>query len=179
MTRLIILDRDGVINHDSDEYIKSPDEWRPLPGSLQAIANLHRAGYKLVVATNQSGLGRGLFNLDTLRDIHEKMLRQIRDEGGALDGIFYCPHIPNDHCRCRKPETGLFEDIAQRFQASLAEVYAVGDNLRDTQAALAVGAKPIHVLTGKGASVIEARSLPANVPVFDDLACFARYLIAA
>jgi D-glycero-D-manno-heptose 1,7-bisphosphate phosphatase len=114
--KLVILDRDGVINHDSDQYIKSPDEWRPIPGSLAAIARLNQAGYRVVVATNQSGVGRGLFETDTLLAIHDKMLKALTQVGGRIDAIFFCPHTNVDKCDCRKPKPGLFKEIAGRLQ---------------------------------------------------------------
>src|SRR5690606_15356620 len=129
--RLVILDRDGVINEDSDAYIKSPDEWIPIPGSLEAIARLNRAEYRVVVASNQSGLARGLFDADTLSRIHEKMHRALADVGGAVDAVFFCPHGPDDECDCRKPRPGLLQDIARRLNVSLRGVPAVGDSLRD------------------------------------------------
>ncbi|RJQ46274.1 MAG: D-glycero-beta-D-manno-heptose 1,7-bisphosphate 7-phosphatase [Gammaproteobacteria bacterium] len=175
--KLIILDRDGVINHDSDEYIKSPEEWAPVPGSLDAIARLKRAGYTVVVASNQSGVGRGLFTLDTLRKISEKMQREAAGAGGALDAVFYCPHAPQDNCACRKPKPGLLRDIATQFNHDLKGVPAVGDTLRDIEAAQAVGAKPVLVRTGKGEEVIKSGKLPAGVEVYDDLAAFVSALL--
>ena len=126
MNKLVILDRDGVINHDSDDYIKSPEEWVPIPGSLEAIARLHREGYKVIVATNQSGVGRGLFDMDTLGRIHARMLEAVRAKGGEIDAIFFCPHKPEDNCGCRKPQPGLFQEIAERLKVNLNGVYAVG-----------------------------------------------------
>lgn len=175
--KLIILDRDGVINHDSDEYIKSPEEWAPVPGSLDAIARLKRAGYTVVVASNQSGVGRGLFTLDTLHKINEKMQREAARAGGALDAVFYCPHAPQDNCTCRKPKAGLLRDIATRFNHDLKGVPAVGDSLRDIEAAQAVGAKPVLVRTGKGEEVMKSGKVPAGVEVYDDLAAFVSVLL--
>lgn len=168
--KLIILDRDGVINEDSDEYIKSPEEWRPIAGSLDAIARLNRSGYRVVVASNQSGLARGLFDMDSLLRIHEKLHRSLAAVGGAVDAIFFCPHGPEDHCACRKPKPGLFLDIAARLQVSLTGVPAVGDALRDVQAARAVGARPLLVRTGKGALTEQRGEGLDGVPVYDDLA---------
>jgi len=168
--QLIILDRDGVINEDSDGYIKSPEEWRPLPGSLEAIARLHRAGWRVVIATNQSGIARGLFDLDTLMRIHEKMHRRVRDAGGLIDAVFFCPHGPDDNCTCRKPKPGLFHDIAKRLRIDLRGTPAIGDSLHDLQAARAAGARPVLVRTGKGARTLTHPELDADVPVFDDLA---------
>ncbi len=175
--KLIILDRDGVINHDSDEYIKSPDEWVPIPGSLESIARLNHAGHTVVVATNQSGIGRGLFNLDTLQQIHKKMQQEVARVGGKIDAIFFCPHTPDDHCDCRKPKPGLLLDIAKKFNCDLTDVPAVGDSLRDIDAAQAVGARPVLVRTGKGEAVVKSGKLPAGVDVYDDLSAFVDALL--
>ncbi len=168
--KLIILDRDGVINHDSDQYIKSPDEWLPIPGSLDAIARLTQWGWRVVVATNQSGVGRGLFEMDTLNAIHEKMMRAVAHAGGRIDAIFFCPHTNVDKCDCRKPRPGLLQQIAQRYNVDLADVPVIGDSLRDLQAAAAVGARPVLVLTGKGPKTRADPLLPPGTPVFPDLA---------
>ncbi|MBI5040894.1 MAG: D-glycero-beta-D-manno-heptose 1,7-bisphosphate 7-phosphatase [Gammaproteobacteria bacterium] len=168
--RLVILDRDGVINEDSDAYIKSPDEWVPIPGSLEAIARLNHAEYRVVVATNQSGVARGLFTMDTLNRIHEKMHRALAELGGNVDAIFFCPHAPDDHCVCRKPKPGLFQEIEQRLGVSLGNVPAIGDSLRDLKAALAVGAQPLLVLTGKGL-ITQAKLVgDLDIPIFENLA---------
>ena len=144
--KLIILDRDGVINEDSDDYIKSTDEFIPLPDSLEAIARLNHAGYTVMVATNQSGIARGLFSIDTLNAIHSKLRRELSTYGGRVDGIFFCPHGPDDHCDCRKPAPGLLYEIAERTGRSLEGVPAVGDSLRDIQAAQAmVGVERIPI----------------------------------
>mgnify|MGYP001611192023 CR=1 FL=1 len=178
MNKLVILDRDGVINHDSDDYIKSPDEWLPIPGSLEAVARLNRAGYRVVVASNQSGLARGLFDMDTLTRIHDKLHRALAAAGGAVDAIFFCPHGPADHCACRKPQPGLLLDIAARLQTQLVDVPVVGDALRDVQAARAAGARPILVRTGKGAwTEIQGEGLQ-DVSVYDDLAAAVDALLA-
>jgi D-glycero-D-manno-heptose 1,7-bisphosphate phosphatase len=174
--KLIILDRDGVINHDSDAFIKSPDEWRPIAGSLEAIARLGKAGYRVVVATNQSGVGRGLFDLSTLAAIHTKMHRAVTAAGGHLDAIFFCPHAADAHCHCRKPAPGMLEEILRRFQVEPQSVTAVGDSLRDLQAAAAVGTKPVLVLTGKGQKTMQAGGLPAQTLVRVDLAAVAAEL---
>lgn len=168
--QLIILDRDGVINEDSDDYIKSPEEWQPIPGSLEAIARLHRAGWRVVVATNQSGVARGRFDLDALMRTHEKMHRAVRETGGLIDAVFFCPHGPDDNCACRKPKPGLFHDIAQRLRIDLKGVPAIGDSVRDLQAARAAGARPLLVKTGKGQQTLTHPELDADVPVFNDLA---------
>ncbi len=167
--QLIILDRDGVINEDSDDFIKSPSEWNPIRGSLEAIARLHRAGWRVVVATNQSGIARKLFDLDTLARIHETMHRRVIESGGLIDAVFFCPHGPDDGCRCRKPLPGMFHDIAERLHINLAGVPAIGDSLRDLQAAQAAGASPILVKTGKGFGTVSHPDFDHSLPVFNDL----------
>jgi D-glycero-D-manno-heptose 1,7-bisphosphate phosphatase len=176
--QLVILDRDGVINQDSDAHVKSPAEWRPIPGSLEAIARLNRSGWRVVVATNQSGVGRGLFDIETLNAIHERMRSQLAEIGGTIDAIFFCPHRPQDRCECRKPKPGLLQDIAARLRISLAGVPAIGDSRRDVEAALAAGARPILVRTGKGERTLAEHGNPEDVPVFDDLAAAAEALLA-
>ena len=175
---LIILDRDGVINHDSTEYIKSVDEWQAIPGSLQAISNLSRNGYRVVVATNQAGLARGKFNIESLNAIHRKMQNHLLQFGGKIEAIFFCPHGPNDGCKCRKPKPGLYTDIARRLNVLLDEVYAVGDSLTDVDAAISAGARPILVKTGNGQLIVDKGEVPENVPVYDDLAEFVDTLLA-
>jgi len=176
--KLIILDRDGVINHDSDQYIKSPEEWKPIAGSPEAIARLNQWGYRVVVATNQSGVGRGLFEMDTLNAIHEKMIRTVAHAGGKIDAIFFCPHTHADACECRKPKAGMLDEISARYNVDLAGVPAVGDSLRDLQAAVKVGAQPILVLTGKGGKTRADPDLPEHTRVFADLAAAAAHLTA-
>ncbi len=173
--KLIILDRDGVINQDSDAYIKSADEWQPIPGSIDAIARLSAAGYSVVVATNQSGLGRGLFELDDLEAIHDKMRGQVEAGGGHISGIYYCPHLPTAGCTCRKPAPGLLDAIAQDFSTSLAGVVFIGDSLKDLQAGVERQCQPILLRTGKGAGY--EKQLPSqadervrNAQVHDNLA---------
>jgi D-glycero-D-manno-heptose 1,7-bisphosphate phosphatase len=167
--RLVILDRDGVINEDSDEYIKSPSEWKPIRGSLEAIARLHRAGWRVVVATNQSGIARRLFDLDTLARIHQTMHQRVSASGGLIDAVFFCPHGPDDNCSCRKPRPGMLHDIASRLRIDLTGVPAIGDSLRDLQAAAAAGARPVLVKTGKGFGTANHPQLPAGTVVYDDL----------
>jgi D-glycero-D-manno-heptose 1,7-bisphosphate phosphatase len=177
--KLIILDRDGVINEDSDDYIKSPDEWIPVPGSLDAIARLNHAGYNVAVASNQSGIARGYFSLETFAAMNVKMSEMLSHSGGRIDGMFFCPHGPDDGCDCRKPKPGLLTEIGNRFQTSLANVMFVGDNINDIKAARAAGARPVLVRTGKGeqtAKMIAANN-PDNVPVYDDLADFVNTLL--
>lgn len=176
--KLLILDRDGVINKDSDHYIKSPEEWLPLPGSLEAIARLTQAGYRIVVATNQSGIGRGLFDMATLNAMHDKMHKAVSQAGGRIEAVFFCPDTDASNSPCRKPNPGMFQAIAERFNTSLAGVPAVGDALRDLQAAAAVGAKPLLVLTGKGMKTRAAGTLPGGTQIFADLAAVAQMLSA-
>ncbi len=175
--KLVILDRDGVVNYDSKQFIKSPAEWRPIPGSIDAIAKLSQAGYRVIIATNQSGIGRGLFDMDTLNAIHEKMHRAVQQAGGRIDAIFYCPHPIEDDCKCRKPKTGMFERIAGCFNVDLIGTPSVGDSLRDLQAAAAVGARPLLVLTGKGAQTQAEGGLPEGTQVFPDLATAAEHIL--
>ncbi|MES9986576.1 MAG: D-glycero-beta-D-manno-heptose 1,7-bisphosphate 7-phosphatase [Candidatus Thiodiazotropha endolucinida] len=176
--KLIILDRDGVINQDSDAYIKSPDEWIPIDNSLQAIAKLSRAGYRVFVATNQSGLARGLFDIETLNAIHQKMIDAVQAVGGSIEAILFCPHGPEDHCDCRKPKTGLYEEIGLRTQQSLKDVPVVGDSLRDIQAAISIKAYPILVRTGNGEKTVEKLGTTyPQVPVFKDLFSVTEHLI--
>ncbi|OGA11810.1 MAG: D-glycero-beta-D-manno-heptose-1,7-bisphosphate 7-phosphatase [Betaproteobacteria bacterium RIFCSPHIGHO2_12_FULL_69_13] len=171
--KLVVLDRDGTINHDSDQHIKSPAEWRPIKGSLDAIARLNRAGYRVVIATNQSGIARGLFDTATLIAIHETMQRAVAQAGGRVDAVFFCPHAADSDCACRKPKPGMLIEIAERFNVSLDEVHAVGDSQRDLDAAAAAGAMPVLVLTGKGKKTRDAGKLPPGTQVFPDLAAFA------
>jgi D-glycero-D-manno-heptose 1,7-bisphosphate phosphatase len=175
--KLIILDRDGVINHDSDQFIKSPDEWKPLPGSLEAIARLCQAGYTVVVATNQSGVGRGLFDMATLNAIHEKMHRAVAQASGRIDAIFFCPHSSDAGCNCRKPKSGMIEEIAARYNVDLKGVPAIGDSLRDLDATARLGAQPMLVLTGKGKKTQAKGGLPAGTLVYADLAAAVATLV--
>ena len=158
--KLAIIDRDGVINYDSDQYIKTPAEWKPIPQSLEAIARLNHAGYRVVVATNQSGVGRGLFDMSTLNAIHDKMYRALANVGGRIDALFFCPHMDENNCDCRKPKPGMLLDIAKRFNVDLKNIPFIGDSLKDLQAAQAVGAKPILVRTGKGEKTSTDQRLP-------------------
>ena len=175
---LIILDRDGVINEDSDDFIKSPDEWKPLPGSLEAIAALKNAGWRVVVATNQSGISRKLFDLDTLHAIHDKMHRMVREYGGEIDAVFYCPHGPKDKCDCRKPLPGLYEQISKRLNMPLNNVPSIGDSLRDLDAAKSAGAQPVLVRTGKGTKTLYSTKGIEDVPVYCDLKQAVNALLA-
>jgi D-glycero-D-manno-heptose 1,7-bisphosphate phosphatase len=175
---LIILDRDGVINHDSDDFIKSPAEWEPIEGSLEAIARLNYAGYRVVIITNQSGISRGLLDVETLNRIHSKMRRMLAQVGGRIEAIFFCPHGPDDNCECRKPKDAAFKELAHRLRVSLDNVPAIGDSLRDIQAAKSAGAKPILVRTGKGDKTFK-KGIPKGVPVYDNLAAVADALLEA
>jgi len=168
--KLIILDRDGVINQDSPDYIKSPDEWHPLPGSLQAIARLHQAGWTVAIASNQSGLARGLFDISALTAIHLKLRSELAKLNGAVDSIFVCPHGPDDGCSCRKPLPGLFHDIARRYDLELHNVPTVGDSLRDIQAGASAGCRPWLVQTGNGSKTLKQGNLPADTRVVQNLA---------
>ena len=174
--KLVVLDRDGTINHDSDQYIKSPAEWKPIKGSLEAIARLTQAGYRVVVATNQSGIARGLFDTAALNAIHDAMQRAVHQAGGRIDAIFFCPHAGEANCECRKPKPGMLLEIGRRMNAPLAGVPMVGDALRDLQAAAAVGARPVLVLTGKGRKTRDAGGLPPGTEIYPDLAAFAAQL---
>lgn len=167
---LIILDRDGVINHDSADYIKSADEWHAIPGSLQAIAKLHAAGHTIVVATNQSGIGRGYYSLATLTEIHEKMHAQVEEAGGKITKIYFCPHVNEDNCNCRKPQPGMLLQIKKDFPELFPEAVLVGDSARDIAAALSAGCKAALVRTGNGPRTI--KTLPKSIPIYDDLLDF-------
>lgn len=176
--KLIILDRDGVINHDSDSFIKSPAEWVPIPGSLQAIARLNQAGYRVVVSTNQSGIARKLFDMATLNAIHQKMHVSAQAVGAEIDAIFFCPHAANDNCDCRKPKPGMPHAISKRFDMSLKGVPIIGDSLRDLQAGFVVGCAPYLVLTGKGQTTHEKGGLPPGTTTFKDLAGVVDHLLS-
>jgi D-glycero-D-manno-heptose 1,7-bisphosphate phosphatase len=183
-SKLVILDRDGVINVDSDQYVKSADEWIPLPGSLEAIAELNQAGYQVTVATNQSGLARGLFTINDLHAMHQKMMDLLAPMGGRVDSIFFCPHVDADRCNCRKPLPGLMQDIASRYRKAdsalpLTGVPIVGDSLRDLEAATVLGASPHLVLTGKGQKTVDAGVLPAGTVVHADLMAFTKSLLGS
>jgi D-glycero-D-manno-heptose 1,7-bisphosphate phosphatase len=175
--KLVILDRDGTINYDSDHYIKSPAEWRPIEGSLEAIARITQAGYRIVVATNQSGIARGLFDTATLISIHDTLQRAAMQVGGRIDAFFFCPHAADSACKCRKPEPGMLLEVARRFNVALDDTYMVGDALRDVQAAAAAGARPVLVLTGRGRKTLENGGLPPGTEIFESLAAFAKQLV--
>ncbi|MEW6444680.1 MAG: D-glycero-beta-D-manno-heptose 1,7-bisphosphate 7-phosphatase [Pseudomonadota bacterium] len=176
--RLVILDRDGVINEDSDDFIKSVDEWEALPGSIEAIARLKQAGWTVGIATNQSGIARGLYDEATLHAMHDKLATLLAEHGVEVDYIAFCPHGPESDCRCRKPLPGMYEEIAGHFGCDLAGVPVIGDSLRDLEAAVAAGARPMLVRTGKGERTLAKGGLPENTPVFDDLAGAVDALLA-
>lgn len=175
--RLVILDRDGVINEDSDEYIKCPAEWVPIPGSLEAIARLNQGGYRVVVATNQSGIARGLLDIAALSRIHNKMHHLLIQMGGHIEAILFCPHAPDHRCNCRKPLPGLLQELARRLRIQLNGVPAVGDSVRDLQAAVALGARPFLVRTGKGRRAEGSADLPPGTEIYEDLASVADALL--
>ncbi len=178
--KIVILDRDGVINQDSKDYIKTPAEWVPVGGSIQAIADLCAANFKIVIATNQSGLARKLFSTDDLDAIHQKLINCVESAGGEIQGIFYCPHLPDEQCNCRKPKTGLLEQIEDKFQCSLRSVPFVGDSLKDVQAALTYGCKAMLVRTGNGEkSLVDLKNLGVvDFESFSDLAEAAKRIIS-
>ena len=178
---IIVLDRDGVINHQPDGHVTSVDEWTPITGSIEAMARLCRAGHQLVIATNQSGLALGLFDLDDLEAMHAKLRALVEDAGGEVAGIFYCPHSDEDNCRCRKPRTGLLDAIEAEFDTSLHDCYFVGDQRKDLQCAVAKGCKPVLVRTGRGeltllALIENPDPVLVSTAVFDDLASFAEFV---
>lgn len=176
--KLVILDRDGVVNQDSIDFVKGPDEWVALPGSLAAIARLNRAGWRVVLASNQSGLGRGLFNAAALNAMHAKFRAELAREGGQIDAIFLCPHAPDEGCNCRKPSPGMLHDIARRYDINLAGVPSVGDSLRDLQAAATAGCAPWLVRTGNGLKTEAQGDLPPGTQIRDDLMAVAAALEA-
>lgn len=182
---LLVLDRDGVINEDSDDYIRQLADWHPLPGSIEAIARLSQAGYRIAIATNQSGLSRGYFGLDELETIHQTLCQLVEERGGRIEGIFYCPHLPDAGCNCRKPATGLLQAIEDELDDRLADCYFIGDSLKDLQAARKYGCRPVLVRTGKGAGTVRQLNSsgvdierPGEIPVYDDLARAADAILA-
>jgi D-glycero-D-manno-heptose 1,7-bisphosphate phosphatase len=178
--KLVILDRDGTINRASDEFIKAPEEWQPLPGAMEAISRLNHAGYHVVLATNQSGLGRGLFDVAALNAVHSHMIKTLAAAGGRIDAIFYCPHTPDEGCGCRKPWPGLFAQIAERYGVNLQGVPCIGDSLRDMQAAEAAGCAPHLVCTGRHADLLGQAlppGFPAHTRIHADLAACVDHLL--
>ncbi len=176
---LVILDRDGVINEDTPDYVKTPEEWKPIPGSLEAIAKLHQAGFYVAIASNQSAVGRGLITLETLSRIQRKMDQALDELGARIDALFFCPHTPGAGCGCRKPKPGLLEDLGRRLNVGLAGVPFIGDTQKDVDAARAVGAQPMLVLTGKGKATAQSPDFPRDVPMYEDLAAAADALVAS
>lgn len=175
--KLVLLDRDGVINHDSDDYIKSAAEWEAIPGSLEAIARLCQNGYRIIVVSNQSGLGKKKLDIIELNQIHRKLLDHLAQYGGSIDAFFFCPHDPGKGCDCRKPKPGLLHEISERLHIPLTDVPFVGDKMSDVQAALEVKAKPMLVKTGYGEETMKNNDLPDDIQVFDNLSEVADYLI--
>ena len=178
MTKTIILDRDGVINEDSDDYIRSADEWIPIPGSIEAISRLKKAGYLVAVASNQSGIGRGYFSLDDMQAMHDKMLALLAQRGASVDGIFFCPHAPEDNCVCRKPKPGLLFQIAKQLNIDLKECVFVGDSFSDVQAARMAGVTPVLVKTGKGLTTLKNSEAIEGIAVYDNLSHYVRELLS-
>lgn len=184
--KLVILDRDGTINWDSEDFVKTPDEWIPMPGALEAIARLNHAGWRVVVVANQPGLGRGLFEMASLNQIHAKMHKLLAAQGGRIDAVFFCPHAPGEGCSCRKPGAGLFEQIRERYGVELRNVPAAGDSLRDIQAGVAAGCEVHLLLTGQGAQFRDRlacgeplpEAFPAGTLVHEDLVAFASFILA-
>ncbi|WP_447891902.1 D-glycero-beta-D-manno-heptose 1,7-bisphosphate 7-phosphatase [Pseudomonas marginalis] len=176
MLKLLILDRDGVINYDSDAYIKSVAEWIPLPGSIEAIAQLSKAGWTVAIATNQSGIARGYYDIATLDAMHARLRTLVAEQGGEVGLVVYCPHGPDEGCDCRKPKPGMLEIIAEHYKVPLAGIWFVGDSLGDLEAAKAVDSQPVLVKTGKGEKT-QAKNLPVGTLIFDDLAAVAAELI--
>ena len=173
--RYVLLDRDGVINYDSDEFIKSPEQWLPIDGSLEAITLLNAHGYLVIVVTNQSGVARGLLDEAMLEEIHAKMRRLVNEKGGDIAAIYYCPHGADSDCECRKPKAGLLKAFAADFNADLTTIAVIGDSLRDVQAAEAVGAQPILVKTGKGQQTL-LNNPQLNIPIFENLYDAAKHI---
>ena len=176
--KAVILSRDGVINEEADGFIKSPQEWRPIAGSLEAIARLNQAGCQVIVTTNQPGLARGLFDIDTLNAIHKRLYRQLDRLGGHLDGIFFCPHRPSDNCPCRKPRPGMIEQARERFHLDLADAVMIGHQSRDLEAARAAAVRPILVMTGQGRRTLEQLPQPPGIPCFENLADAAQFVLS-
>lgn len=175
---IIILDRDGVINFDSAYYIKSPDEWTAIPGSLEAIAQLNRAGYHVIIVTNQSGVARGYYNIEILDKIHEKLMNELAAVGGTIEEFYYCPHHPDDQCLCRKPKPGMLHKIRDKYQPNFSEVFFIGDSLTDMQVALEIGCKPILVLSGNGQHTLQKNpELAKHIPYFENLAAAVQFIL--
>lgn len=178
MIKLIVLDRDGVINEDLERPVSSPDEWVPIPGSLEAIARLHQAGWHIAVATNQSGIDRELIELETLHAIHQRMHELVNQAGGKIDVVAFCPHSESNQCECRKPAPGMLYTICERLDIDPSKMVLVGDSLRDVQAAMATAATPIIVRTGKGQKTLDSNKGLEHIPAYDDLASYVDALLA-
>jgi len=178
MIKLIVLDRDGVINEDLEHPVSSPDEWVPIPGSLEAIARLHQAGWRVAVATNQSGIERGIIDLETLHAIHQRMHEMVNQAGGKIDVVAFCPHSESEQCSCRKPAPGMLYTICERLNIDPGNMILVGDSLRDMQAAMVTAATPIIVRTGKGQSTLDSNKGLEHIPAYDDLAAYVDTLLA-
>ncbi|MDF7675834.1 D-glycero-beta-D-manno-heptose 1,7-bisphosphate 7-phosphatase [Neisseriaceae bacterium ESL0693] len=176
--KLIVLDRDGVINAVRDQPITDPEQWQPLAGSMDAIAFLTQSGYEVVIAENMSGIGQGLVSMQQLNEVHRKLHIEIQKAGGHLTGIWFCPHTAEDDCLCRKPKPGMLNDILERLRIKPENTWLVGDGLRDMQAIEAIGGHPALVLTGKGKETLVMEMLPEDAQVFDNLLDFAKYRIA-
>lgn len=176
-TKYVLLDRDGVINEDSGDFIKSADEWLPIKGSLEAIALLNKHGYQVVVITNQSGVGRGHYSDATLTEMHLKMIRMVEALGGKISHIYYCPHLPEADCKCRKPKPGMLEQFSKDAEVDLTDIYFIGDSLRDIEAGIAAGAKPLLVKTGNGRKTLAANP-DLNIPIFENLYDAAEYILS-
>jgi D-glycero-D-manno-heptose 1,7-bisphosphate phosphatase len=174
----IILDRDGVINYDSHEYIKSPDEWLAIPGSLEAVAALNRAGFRVIIATNQSGIARGYYSVEVLDEIHEKMMRELAAVGGYVEEIFFCPHHPEECCHCRKPQPGMMHEIQSKYGLQLTDTFFIGDSYADVGAAQAAGCNPLLVMTGNGRATLERYPAMSVIPHFADLSEAAQYVLS-
>lgn len=176
-TKYVLLDRDGVINEDSGDFIKSADEWLPIKGSLEAIALLNKHGYQVVVITNQSGVGRGHYSDAALTEMHLKMIRMVEALGGKISHIYYCPHLPEADCKCRKPKPGMLEQFGKDAEVDLTDIYFIGDSLRDIEAGIAAGAKPLLVKTGNGRKTLAANP-DLNIPIFENLYDAAEYILS-
>lgn len=177
--RLVILDRDGVINHDSPEFVRTPGEWLPIDGSIEAIASLSGAGFTVAVASNQSGIGRKLIDRPAVEAMHDKLRSLVKLAGGDVERIVYCPHLPGDGCDCRKPAPGMYWQLSRHYGVPLDGVPVIGDSERDLRAARAVNGRPLLVLTGNGRETAAAlKNRGEDIEIFADLAAAARQLIA-
>jgi len=174
--RLIVLDRDGTLNENPEDFLRSPEDWTPIPGALEAVARLNQGGWRVVVATNQSGLGRGLFDVATLNAMHARMHKELAAAGARVEAVFFCPHAPEEGCDCRKPAPGLFQQIARRMKVAPSSVVAAGDSVRDAMAASAAGCEAHLIASGPAAEV--GADLPAGTRIHPDLGAFADFILA-